>query len=86
MKNNINKEKAVSTVTQVALPALTLGAQLATSMKYPQWGLILALLAQPFWLYSSWKSWKDADQIGIFINTVVFTFITAFGIINYWFL
>ncbi len=65
---------------------LTIGAQIAIALKYPQWGLIINLASQPFWLYSSWKSYKEAGQIGILITTVIFTVITILGIINYWFL
>ncbi|QQS61516.1 MAG: hypothetical protein IPN70_01135 [Candidatus Moraniibacteriota bacterium] len=82
----MNKEKLFNSVTQFALPGLTIGAQIATSLKYPQFGLIINLLAQPFWLYSSWKSYKQAGQIGILITTIIFTVITAMGIINYWYL
>ena len=82
----MSKEKLFNLVTQFALPGLTIGAQVATSLKYPQFGLIINLLAQPFWLYSSWKAWKQAGQAGILITTIIFTIITAVGIINYWFL
>lgn len=80
------KEKLFNTVAQFALPGLTIGAQIATSLKFPEYGLIMNLLAQPFWLYSSWKAWRQAGQIGILITTVIFILITMFGIINYWFL
>jgi hypothetical protein len=90
LKNFMNdaskKEKLFNNVAQFALPGLTIGAQIATSLKFPQYGLILNLLAQPFWLYSSWKAWKQAGQIGILITTIIFTIITTLGIINYWFL
>lgn len=79
-------KKILHTATQIALPTLTIAAQIATSLKYPQFGLILNLLAQPFWLHSSWKAWKDAKQPGLFVNTVLFSIITLFGILNYWFL
>jgi len=82
----MNKEKQFNLLSQAALPALTLGGQLAIAMKYPQYGLLLALASQPFWLYSSWKSYKNAGQIGIFINTLVFSVITIFGLVNYWIL
>jgi hypothetical protein len=82
----MNKEKSFNLATQFALPGLTIGAQIATSLKYPQFGLIINLLAQPFWLYSSWKSYKQAGQIGFLITTIIFTVITAMGIINYWYL
>ncbi|MEI6221588.1 MAG: hypothetical protein WCP97_02375 [bacterium] len=72
-----------NTITQIALPTLTLTAQLAIALKQPFLGLIINMFAQPFWLYSSWKSYKKAGQSGIFITTVFFSAITAFGIINY---
>ncbi|KKP90537.1 MAG: hypothetical protein US57_C0001G0011 [Candidatus Moranbacteria bacterium GW2011_GWC2_37_73] len=71
-------------MTQVALPALTLGGQLAIALKFPKYGLVLALASQPFWLYSSWKAYKQAGQIGIFVNTVFFCLVTLFGVVNYW--
>lgn len=70
--------------SQFALPLLTIGAQVAIAMKYPQYGLIINLAAQPFWLYSSWKSWKEAGQVGIMITTIIITIVLTFGIINYW--
>jgi len=82
----MTKEKIFNILIQIFLPALTLGAQLATSLKYPEFGLILNLLAQPFWLYSTWKCFRQAGQIGMFINTIFMTLITMAGIINYWFL
>jgi hypothetical protein len=72
--------------TQILLPTLTLSGQLAIAVKFPQWGLLLSLASQPFWIYSSWKSYKEAKQIGMLINTIVFVVITIFGVINYWFL
>lgn len=75
-----------NTFAQIALPCLTIGAQIATSLRYPQFGLIINMVAQPFWLYSTWKSYKKAGQIGTLISVIIFTLITAFGIINYWFL
>lgn len=86
MKNVTRKEKLFSDVAQFALPGLTIGAQIATSLKFPQYGLMMNLVAQPFWLYSSWKAWRQAGQVGILITTVIFTIVTTFGIINYWFL
>ena len=86
MNELTKKEKLFSNVAQIALPGLTIGGQIATSLKFPEYGLILNLLAQPFWLYSSWKAWKNAGQIGILITTVIFTIITMLGIVNYWFL
>jgi hypothetical protein len=82
MKNN----KVFNNIAQIALPLLTIGAQVATSLKFPQWGLIIGLMVQPFWFYAAWKSFKQAGQIGILITTIIFTIVTAFGIANYWLL
>lgn len=76
----------LDTFSQFALPALTIGAQVVLAMKHPEWSLILIMLSQPFWFYSSWKSYKQAGQIGIFITTVIYSIVTAIGIANYWFL
>ena len=86
MNNISNQEKVFNIIAQFALPGLTIGAQVATSLKYPQFGLIINLLAQPFWLYSSWKAYKQAGQVGILVTTIIFTIITTMGIINYWYL
>lgn len=80
----MNKEKVINHTSQFAIPILTIGGQIATSLKFPQWGLVIALASQPFWLYSSWKSYKQAGQIGMLVNTIVFIFVTIAGVINYW--
>jgi preprotein translocase subunit Sec63 len=80
----MNKKKLFNSFTQFALPIFTIGGQVLTSLKFPQYGLIFGLMAQPFWLYSTWKAYRQAEQIGVFINTVIFTIITALGVINYW--
>jgi hypothetical protein len=49
-------------------------------------GLIFNLIAQIFWLYSSYKAWENANQIGMFITTIIMTLIILGGVINYWFL
>jgi len=82
----MNNERLFNLLTQFALPVLTISAQIAIALKFPQYGLVINLIAQPFWLYSSWKSFKQAGQIGIFLTTIIFTIITALGIINYWIL
>jgi hypothetical protein len=69
---------------QILLPSLTIAGQIGVALKYPQWGLIINLAAQPFWVYSSWKAYKEAKQIGILITTIIMTTVTAFGVINYW--
>lgn len=71
---------------QVGLVFFTLGGFLLTSLKFPEYGLILALISQVFWLYSSYLAWRSADQIGMFVNTVITSLIITYGVINYWFL
>ena len=60
-------------ITQIALPVLTISVQIAIAFKMPQWGLIINLIAQPFWIYSAWKSYKQAGQIGILITAIIVT-------------
>jgi hypothetical protein len=76
----------LNVATQVMLPALTLGGLVLVSLKYPAPGVLLNFLAQPFWLHSTYRAWKKDGQIGMFINTVAFTVIAGFGVINYYFL
>jgi hypothetical protein len=71
---------------QIFIPFLTIAGQIVLSLKFPQWALFLMLASEPFWLYSSWKAYKKAGQIGIFINTIIITVVIIIGIINYWFL
>jgi hypothetical protein len=75
-----------NSLTQFAVPSLTIGAQVAMALKFPAWGLLINLTAQPFWLYSSWKAYRQAGQIGLFIASVLFTAVTLGGVINYWLL
>ena len=53
-------------------------------MKLPQYGVIMSLIAQIFWIYSSYKAWKKAGQISIFINAIAMTFVFGYGVLNYW--
>jgi hypothetical protein len=53
-------------------------------MKLPAYGLLFQLVAQIFWLYSSWKAGKEAGQWGIFITTLIIATIVIYGVINYW--
>ncbi|MFA6077097.1 MAG: hypothetical protein WC735_03420 [Candidatus Paceibacterota bacterium] len=82
MRNYLNFNGFV----QVSIVFFTLLGFLLTALKLPEWGLISNLVSQPFWLYSSYKSWKNADQIGAFISTLILTAVILFGVINYWFL
>jgi len=79
-------EQYFNLATQFLLPVLTLGGMLLISLKQPGVGLVLAFLAQPFWLYSTYRAWKKEGQIGMFVNTVAYACITGFGVINYYFL
>jgi len=73
-------------ITQIALPILTIIAQIVISFKLPKFGLLISLVVQPFWIYSSWKAYKNAEQIGLFISTIIMTVAIFAGVINYWFL
>ena len=79
-------EKRVNLIAQIAIPGLTILAQILIAFKYPSWGLIVNLCAQPFWIYSGWKAYKQAGQMGLFLTTIVMTIVITFGVINYWFL
>lgn len=78
-------EKLFNKTTQVLLPALTILGFTLTAMKKPEYGLIFNLSAQIFWLYSSYRAWKQAGQFGIFLTTIIITIIVIYGIFNYWF-
>jgi len=78
------KEKYFNKMAQFALPVFTIGAQAAVALKYPQWGLAIGMIAQPFWLYSAWKSYKQAGQVGILITTIIVTLVIGAGLVNYW--
>jgi len=71
---------------QIGLVFFTLLGFFLTALKLPQYGLVAALISQGFWFYTSFKAWREANQIGILINTVVVTLIVAYGVVNYWLL
>lgn len=73
-------------IAQICLTVFTLLGFLLISFKLPQYGLVASLISQVFWLYSSYKAWRDANQIGIFVTTVFITITVIFGLINYWIL
>ena len=79
-KTNINL------IAQIGLTVFTILGFVLTSFKLPQYGLIFALISQIFWLYSSYKAWKEANQIGIFITTLFILLTIIWGLINYWIL
>jgi hypothetical protein len=78
------KKISLNTIVQICLTVFTVLGFILTSFKYPQYGLIAALISQAFWLNSSYKAWREAGQIGIFITTIFITITIIFGIINYW--
>ena len=69
---------------QVGLVGFTMLGFLLTAMKLPEYGLIANLVSEIFWMYSAYKAWKEANQIGIFITAILITLIIISGIINYW--
>jgi hypothetical protein len=79
-------QSSTNTLAQIGLVVFSVLGYLLTSLKLPEYGLIAVLVSEVFWLYSSYKAWKEANQIGIFIVTVIITVIVLFGVINYWFL
>lgn len=82
----MKKYLTINNFAQVGLVFFTMMGFLLTALKLPQYGLIFNLIAEVFWLYSSYKGWKKANQVGMFINTILITCIVLWGIINYWFL
>ena len=73
-------------VMQVGLTGFTMLGFILTALKLPQYGLLANLVSEFFWIYSAYKAWKNADQIGIFVTTIIITLIVISGVINYWFL
>lgn len=71
-------------IMQVGLIAFTVLGFLLTSLKMPQYGVISNLVGQVFWVYSSYRAWREADQIGIFIASILITLILMFAVANYW--
>lgn len=80
----MKKYCTLNNAMQVGLLIFTGVGFLLMSMKLPQYGLVVSLMAQIFWFYSSHKAWKEAGQIGIFINTIVLTGVFGYGVLNYW--
>jgi hypothetical protein len=70
--------------TQILLPTLTIAGFLLTALKHQLLGFSIATIAQIFWLYSGYQSWKKAGQIGIFITAIILLLVYIIGILNYW--
>lgn len=75
-----------NTAVQFLIPILTVISQLGVALKFPDWGMLVGLLAQPFWFYSAWQAYKKAGQVGLLITTCLITLILIGGLINYWWL
>ncbi len=73
-------------ISNIGLPVFSILGFLLTALKLPQWGLASSLFSEIFWFYSSYRAWKNANQIGMFITTVIITVILLGGLINYWLL
>jgi hypothetical protein len=78
------EQRSLNSFMQVGLVGFTMLGFLLTSLKLPEYGVVANLISEVFWLYSTYKAWKEADQIGMFINTLIVTAILIFGVINYW--
>ena len=74
----------INVLMQIGLVVCTGLGFLLTSLKLPHYGVIANLIGQVFWVYSSYRAWREADQIGIFISTVIITLILIYGVTNYW--
>lgn len=71
-------------ITQVCLVLFTSSGFLLTSLKLPQYGVLSSIIAQFFWLYSSYRAWRKAEQVGIFVNAIINTVFIAIGVYTYW--
>ena len=69
---------------QIFLPIFAIASWVLTAIKHPEYGLILAFLAQLLWLYVTYNGWKKANQVGGFVTTIFEILIITFGIFNYW--
>ncbi len=76
----------LNTFMQAGLVVFTMGGFLLTALKMPQYGLVSNLISEIFWFYASYKAWKEANQFGVMITTLMITCILVYGVINYWML
>ena len=83
-KCNNEIEKDFDILTKFALPAFTILAYSLIAIEKPEYGVIASLIAQPFWLYSSWKAYRKVGQSGMFWTSVIITIILIVGVFNYW--
>ena len=80
------KKFGFNSAAQFGLVIFTLAGFLLTSLKLPQYGVMVSFVSQFFWLYSSYHAWKEAKQPGMFVNSLIVTVILFIGVINYWFI
>ncbi len=80
----MKKLLTLNALMQVGLVGFTGLGFLLTSLKLPQYGVVANLISQIFWLYSAYKAWRHADQVGILIATICITLILVGGVANYW--
>lgn len=78
--------KWFNVLMQIGLVGFTMLGFLLTALKMPEYGLVANLTSQIFWLYASWKAWKEANQFGIFVVTLCIIVILISGVVNYWLL
>ena len=82
----MKKYLTFNALAQVCLVFFTCLGFLLTALKLPEYGLISNLIGEIFWIYSTYRAWKEAGQGGMFVNTIITTLILIAGVINYWFL
>ena len=63
----------------IAVLSLASVALLTSKNKISRYGYVIGLLSQPFWLYETWS----AGQVGMFVLSVVYTFMWIRGIYNH---
>ncbi|KKP32936.1 MAG: hypothetical protein A2312_00695 [Candidatus Staskawiczbacteria bacterium RIFOXYB2_FULL_32_9] len=66
-------------ISQIALSILSISAIILVSKKN-KWGFVVGFLSQPFWIITSYIN----KQWGVFFISVIYTFVWAFGIYE-WF-
>lgn len=74
---------SLETVSQISLTILSLAGVVASvshNFKLRRWSPVLGVVAQPFWLYSTWH----AGMWGIFAVSFVYLAIYSFGVWNLW--
>jgi hypothetical protein len=76
----------VDRTIQVLLPLGTFTTLTLTSLKMPQFAILVTLCVQPIWYRSSWLACRRGGQWGMFATTVIASVIAAAGTINYWLL